>query len=643
MTAAAVADTALVARVLDELAAAVAVFSGPDLRVEAANQAVHALTGPGRELVGRPFAEAFPELHDQHIGELIEHVRTTGEPVEAQERLLLFDRRGSGPLDEVFLTFSMHPITIDGERWVLAHGVDVTAAVVARREAPAAADRSAERYRSAREVVWSLQRSLLPDRLPLLPQMRMAAHYVLAGDENAAGGDWFEAVALDDGRVAVMVGDVVGHGPAATGLMGQLRAVMAQLLVDGRGIAEVLDRLDRFAARLRGAAGSTVCLAVVDPAAATLEYASCGHPPPLVVSAVGRARYLDLPGGGPLAVVAPAPRVARVVLDPDDVVLLYTDGLVGRCDRPLQERFDRLCEVTGATTRTTGDPVNRLCAAALEGMEGGGFDDDVAVLALWLTAPVEPLRLELPAGPGSERVVRRRMHEWMTAVGVDQADALDLQLALGEAVSNVTAHAYPDSTGPMVVEVEHDRAGRVSVTVADRGHWQDPEVSGRHSGSGRGLRMMRATTDLVEIDRGPDGTVVSMDRTVGVPTVLRMAPDTATVADLLADPVPALRIVRNSRSERTHLALDGWLDAASVPELRTEAMRSSRGGAQPLTIDLEAVTGIASAGVALLFELAELAPGGQPLELRASGRSAAVRILDIVDLRHLLAPPATPG
>jgi PAS domain S-box-containing protein len=639
-TIAAAPDTGLVLQAFDELAAAVAVFSGPDLVVRAVNRAVFALTGPGRELVGLPFAEAFHELGDQHIADLIEHVRRTGEPVDAQERRMLFDRRGTGTLDEVFLSFSMHPIMVGGERWVLAHAVDVTAIVVGRREAQAAADRSAARYRSAREVVWALQRSMLPDRLPLLPQVRMAAHYVVAGDENAAGGDWFDAVALDDGRVAAMVGDVVGHGAGAAGLMGQLRAVMTQLLMDGFGVAEVLGRLDRFAARLRGATGSTVCLAVVDPASATLEYASCGHPPPLVVSAQGVARYLELPGGGPLAVAAQAPRVVRVELAPDDVVLLYTDGLVERRHRPLQEGVDRLREVAGATTGTTGEPVNSLCEAALAGMEGDGFDDDVSVLALRLTAPVEPLRLELPAVPGSERVVRRRLHEWMTALGVDQTDALDLQLAVGEAVSNVSAHAYPDSSGPVIVEVEHDRAGRVSVTVADDGRWQDPERPGRHSGSGRGLAMMRETADVVEIERTPDGTVVSLDRVVGVPTVLRMAADAGDGGPAeRADMVPALRIVLNRRSERTHLELEGWLDAAAVPELRAEVMRSSQGGAHPLTIDLEAVTGIASAGVQLLFELTELTPGGEPLELRASPRSAAVRVLDMVDLTHLVTPP----
>jgi PAS domain S-box-containing protein len=644
-------DSELILQAFDELAASIALFSGPEHRVRAVNRAVYALTGPGRELMGQPFAKAFHELGDQRIEELLDQVYETGRPVESQEHRMLFDRRGTGTLDEVYLSFSMHPTTVGSERGVLAHAVDVTEIVLARRAAEAAADRSAAQYRSAREVVWALQRSMLPARLPLLPQVRMAAHYLVAGDENAAGGDWFDAVALDDGRVAVMVGDVVGHGPGAAGVMGQLRSVTTQLLLDGWGIAEALARLDRFAARLSGAAGSTVCLAMVDAAAGGLEYACCGHPPPLVVSSAGRARFLDLPGGGPLAVTTGPPQVAKVELGPDQIVLLYTDGLIERRHRPPREGVDLLGGVAASSATAiagqdrNADPVDRLCESVLEGLTGSGYDDDVSVLGLRLTQPTAPLRLELPAASGTERIVRSRLHEWLSAVGVAQADALDLQLAVGEAVANVVVHAYPGEPGPVVVEVEHHRAGRVAVTVSDQGRWQRTESDGAHSRSGRGLRMMRETTDVCEIDRTPEGTVVSMDRTVGVPTVLRLtagvAPDVVGADDW--HPVAALCIERNSRSERAHLELTGWLDAAAVPDLRAETLRASRGGAHPLTLDLEAVTGIASAGVQLLYELAEMAPGGEALELRASPRSAAAHILGLVDLQHLIRTPAASG
>jgi anti-sigma regulatory factor (Ser/Thr protein kinase)/anti-anti-sigma regulatory factor len=477
----------------------------------------------------------------------------------------------------------------------------------------------------------------------------MAAHYLVAGDENAAGGDWFDAVTLDDGRVAVMVGDVVGHGPDAAGVMGQLRSAATQLLLDGWGVAEVLARLDRFAARLRGAAGSTVCLAVVDPPARSVEYACCGHPPPLLVSPTGHAHYVDLPGGGPLAVTAGAAQVASMVLNPGAVLLLYTDGLVERRHRAAEEGVERLRETVAlgfgaGAPESSDDPVDRLCEVALEGMAGDGYDDDVSVLALRLTEPVEPLRLELPAVPGSERVVRHRLHEWLGDAGVGPSDELDLQLAVGEAVANAVVHAYPDGPGPVEVDIEHDRSGRVVVTVADRGAWQEPD--GTRSSSGRGLRMMGESTDVCELERTAEGTVVSMDRAVGVPTVLRLnagKPGTsAALPGAGRPPTEGLRIERNTLSRRALLELTGWLDSTVVDELRADALRACRGGAHPLTLDLEAVTGIASSGVQLLYELAELAPGGEPLVLRASPRSAAAYVLGLVDLQRLVSP-TVPG
>jgi len=330
-------------------------------------------------------------------------------------------------------------------------------------------------------------------------------------------------------------------------------------------------------------------------------------------------------------------------------VLLYTDGLVERRLRTPRAGMDLLQEVAAHAEKDgTGDddPVDRLGEAAIEGMAGEGYDDDVSVLTLRLTEPTEPLHLELPAVVGAERTVRSRLHAWMSAAGLDEADALDLQLAVGEAVANAVSHAYLDEPGPVEVDVEHDRTGRVAVTVADRGRWRHSDPAAPHPSSGRGLRMMRETTDLCEIERTPEGTVVSMDRAVGVPTVLRLtagAPSSAVPRPRAGDdPGAALRIARNERAERAHLQLEGWLDATGVPDLRAKAMAACRGGAHPLTLDLEAVTGIASAGVQLLFELAELAPGGEPVELRASPRSAVMHILDMVDLRHLVTPPAQP-
>src|SRR6185312_8527005 len=101
-----------------------------------------------------------------------------------------------------------------------------------------------------RSIVAELQEALLPTALPVLPRARIAARYLVAGQEQAAGGDWFDAIPLDGGAVALVVGDVVGHGLSASAAMGQLRAVLAELLAAEPDLRLVLGRTDAFAARM---------------------------------------------------------------------------------------------------------------------------------------------------------------------------------------------------------------------------------------------------------------------------------------------------------------------------------------------------------------------------------------------------------
>jgi hypothetical protein len=145
-----------------------------------------------------------------------------------------------------------------------------------------------------RGIVAELQEALLPTTLPMLPRARIAARYLVAGLEQAAGGDWFDAIPLDGGDIALVVGDVVGHGATASAAMGQLRAVLAELLAAEDDLGQVLRRADAFAARMPSLRATTLALVVLDPAAGTLRYTTCGHPPPLVIGVDRKARY---PGG----------------------------------------------------------------------------------------------------------------------------------------------------------------------------------------------------------------------------------------------------------------------------------------------------------------------------------------------------------
>jgi serine phosphatase RsbU (regulator of sigma subunit) len=175
----------------------------------------------------------------------------------------------------------------------------------------------------------TLQLSMLPG---VTGTTEVAARYVPAGGSLAVGGDWYDVVRLDDDRLALLVGDCVGHGLHAATVMGQLRSASRALLLEHHGAAATLEALDRFARTIDGAECTTVFCGIVDPRAGTLTYSSAGHPPPLVLGH-GEVSWLGGATGVPLAVPFDSGREeATVTLDPTDTLVLYTDGLVERRD-----------------------------------------------------------------------------------------------------------------------------------------------------------------------------------------------------------------------------------------------------------------------------------------------------------------------
>ena len=135
-------------------------------------------------------------------------------------------------------------------------------------------------YRAERSIAETLQRSLLPQRLPDLERLALAARYLPGAEGTQAGGDWFDVVELDASRVAIAVGDVVGQGPSAAAVMGQLRSALSTALLDGHPPAAALELLDRFAARLPGAAGLDRRLPRPRPRAPRGAVGAGGPPPP---------------------------------------------------------------------------------------------------------------------------------------------------------------------------------------------------------------------------------------------------------------------------------------------------------------------------------------------------------------------------
>jgi serine phosphatase RsbU (regulator of sigma subunit) len=204
----------------------------------------------------------------------------------------------------------------------------------------------------------------------------VAARYLPKASNLTVGGDWYDALDLGGGRRGLIVGDCVGHGLEAATAMGALRNVSRALLADGRGPAEVIASLDRFATTMPAAACATVVCAVVDLAEQTITYSNAGHPPPLLVHD-DQVIWLDQALATPLAVNEPTRREARLDVRPDDLLVLYTDGLVERRNESLD---DGLLRLANAAVAFRHEPVEDVANRLIEELVGPTARDDVALV-----------------------------------------------------------------------------------------------------------------------------------------------------------------------------------------------------------------------------------------------------------------------
>ena len=257
-----------------------------------------------------------------------------------------------------------------------------------------AADRAAVAIDHARlferehRIAETLQRSLLPDSLPQVPGIAVAGRYLPARAEARVGGDWYDAVALDGDRLAVSIGDVAGHGIQAAALMGRLRDSLRTSALEGSDAATATERVDRLFLSQNGQSDliATSIFMVVERGGSRVDFASAGHPPPLVVRPDGSAAYLNEGRSLPLGVGENGYRrqsAGATPVDPGSVILLYTDGLVERRDAGLDEGLARLERAARGASREPG----AFCDDVIERMLGGeGPADDVAVVAIRASA-----------------------------------------------------------------------------------------------------------------------------------------------------------------------------------------------------------------------------------------------------------------
>lgn len=230
-----------------------------------------------------------------------------------------------------------------------------------------------------REVAQQLQRRLLDGELPVSDRFELEVFYAPAGRGLAAGGDWYDAFWTQAGRLALVVGDVVGRGLDAAATMGQLRSAVRALASVGLGPAPLVEALDGYSQRHRLGVMTTLVYAELDLAEQSLRFVCAGHPPPLIVEPDDAPRLLWKGRSLPLNAYGDEPRhEASYPVRPGTIVMLYTDGVVEHRERPVDEGMQQLQQLVD---RHRADRLQDTVQAVVRGLHEGPLDDRCLVAA----------------------------------------------------------------------------------------------------------------------------------------------------------------------------------------------------------------------------------------------------------------------
>ncbi|MFF2543097.1 PP2C family protein-serine/threonine phosphatase [Kitasatospora sp. NPDC058063] len=385
----------------------------PDLVYADANEDFLSLSGRTREqLVGRYLFDIFPDnpndpaatgAHNLEVS--LRRVLASGErDTMALQRYDVESTARPGEWEERYWSPVNAPV-LDGEgravllvhrveeitQLIRAHGLPegnrarvLEAELYTRaRELQEVNERLRESHAREREVALALQGAMLPAPRPL-ERHRAAVRYRPAMGALNVCGDWYDLVELPDDRVAVAVGDVVGHGLAAAGVMGQLRSALSAASRVAGGPAQALEVLGLYARSVEGAESTTAATAFIDSGAHTITYSSAGHPPPALLHGDGTVEFLDQATDPPLG-ARPEHRTrpeAVTRFAEGDTLALYTDGLVERRREDIDTGLDRLAHVL--TTHRSADPDVLADTVLTELIPPGGATDDTALVVIRL-------------------------------------------------------------------------------------------------------------------------------------------------------------------------------------------------------------------------------------------------------------------
>ncbi|GHE93083.1 histidine kinase [Streptomyces fumanus] len=353
-----------------------------------------------------------------------------------------------------------------------------------------------------RETAIALQRAILgPSDLP----DGFAVRYEPATRPLEVGGDWYDTVALPDGRIGIVVGDCVGRGLEAASVMGQLRSACRALLLQDASPAQTLMALDRFAAGVSGALCTTVFCGVLDPDTGLLTYSSAGHPPGILVHHDGTTRLLEEGRSVPLAVRPGRVRPEGTCTIPARAtLLLYTDGLVERRRRPLSVGIDQAGEAVHEGRDAAVDDLATQVMSRLA--PENGYDDDVALLLYRHPAPLD---VAFPAESSQLAPVRQALRTWLERCQLPPQTAQNVLVAAGEACANAIEHGHRHSPGEIVRLRAEAYVDDLRLVITDSGQWKTPQPEA-NAHRGRGMTLMKAMMQHVTVTSGAAGTTVQM-------------------------------------------------------------------------------------------------------------------------------------
>ncbi|WP_370747642.1 SpoIIE family protein phosphatase [Streptomyces sp. MnatMP-M17] len=359
-------------------------------------------------------------------------------------------------------TFTRHrrPESFEQEDLLLAEEITARAAVCID---------NARRFTHERETALTLQRSLLPRKLPENAAAEVAFRYLPADTRAGVGGDWFDVIPLSSSRVALVVGDVVGHGLQASATMGRLRTAVRTLADVDLPPDELLTHLDDLVNHLAaeaasgqgvgapitaesaGDVGATCLYAVYDPVSRHCSLARAGHPQPAVVSPDGAVEFLDLPAGPPLGLGNLPFESVDVDLAEGSILALYTNGLIERRERGIDETLAALSEALSQPTA----PLEEICDSVLKALLPPHPADDVALLLARTHAldANQVVTWELNCDPAVVSEARGEVSAQLADWGLDEA-VFTTELVVSELVTNAIRYAE----APIQLRLIHDRS-----------------------------------------------------------------------------------------------------------------------------------------------------------------------------------------